>query len=156
MINNCNFTHPVWYLTLYTTILYSLFIKYLIFIWTQAIFTKKITKYLYYSSRKIDNSTVVNTNNCLFRIPGHGGQSVQQVLQGHGRLRGHVLWAGLRHHAHQARHQVRMQVQVVLRRGVQRLRGGGGRSHLQASQETGLAGRHLTREPRPIGGPRAR
>lgn len=85
-----------------------------------------------------------------FRLLGHSRQSVQQVLERHGRLRGHVLWAGLRHHARQARHQVRVQVQVVLRCGVQRLRGHGGCPHLQAPQASRLVGHNLRRRIWPI------
>ena len=85
----------------------------------------------------------------LYRLLGHSGQSLQQVFERHGRLWGHVLWAGLRHHASQARHQVRVQVQVVLRCGVQRLWGRGGHSHLQAPQATGLAGHNLEKETSP-------
>lgn len=81
----------------------------------------------------------------LDRLFGDSWQSVQQVLKRHRWLWGHVLWTRLRHHARQTCYQVWMQVQVVLRSGVQRLWGRSGHSHLQTAQETWLVGHNLAK-----------
>ncbi|MGH0149547.1 UNVERIFIED_CONTAM: hypothetical protein FKN15_024300 [Acipenser sinensis] len=68
-------------------------------------------------------------------VAGNSRESLQQDVERDGRLRCHVLWAGLRHYQSDAHHQVRMQVPVVLLRQVQRLRGDCGRTHLQGIEE---------------------
>lgn len=79
------------------------------------------------------------------RLFGDSWKSVQQILKRHRWLWGYVLWTRLRHHARKTCFKVWVQVQVVLRSGVQRLWGRSRCSHLQTTQEAWLVGYNLVK-----------
>lgn len=94
-------------------------------------------------SNQTHPSLTISSSLSFCRVLGHSRESLQQVLQGHGWVWSDVLRPGLWHNAGCTRHQVRVQVPLVLCRQVQGMPGDSRLPHLQSTETCRVAGSDL-------------